>query len=265
MSLFADAQITASQRLANEIEAANHKRPCFSGSESTGQPDTPGVIGVTNDVAALHFVDGKDGGHSSKESLSILSSDHLKVTKASTMENGKSALTATSGVDLRTGGFASGTADHVPTVLHTACSFKDNVYSVQLPIPSTDTGLQVAALSTRSVSRASDIDDDEDFSDTSEGNNSRGAAYINEDNLPQDIVPLNIVPLKKMREDTLKLFPPTELEPEFIPFWLPKDRDELYRKFVIARLSPAVIDERSWFLLRNHIVFHFVSSQIVLW
>lgn len=252
MSLSADAHITASQRLSNEKEAANHKRPCFSGSESTGQPDTPGVIGVTDDVVALHFVDGKDGGHS-KESLSLLSSDHLKVTKASTVENGRSALTATSGVDLRTGGFASGTADHIPTVLHAACSFKDNVDSVQLPIPSIDTGLQVAALSTRSVSRAGDIDDDE-------GHNSRGAAYIGEDNLPQDIVPL-----KKMREDTLKLFPPTEFEPEFIPFWFPKDRDELYRKFVMARLSPAVIDERSWFLLRSHIVFHFVSSQIVLW
>lgn len=263
MSLSADGRTTAPYRPSSESKATHHKRPRLSGSpssQSTGPPGTPGVMGVANDVAALHVVDGTAGGHSSEESLCIPSSDHLDVTKTSTLENGGSALTITSGEDLCTGGSVSGTADDVPTVLHAAGSFEDNVNSVRLSMPSSDTGLQVAALSAKSVSRAGDIDDDEGFSDGSRRDDSWDAIYFEEDNLPQDILPL-----KQMREDTLKLFPPEELEPDFIPVWFSEDQEELHRKKITDLLGPVVIDERSWFLLRNHVPFHFVSSQIVLW
>lgn len=193
--------------------------------------------------------------HSSKELLSISSADHLEVAKTSTLEDGRSALTITSDEDLRTGGYASGTADDVPTMLLASGSFEDNVNSVRMSIPSTDTSLQVAALSAKSVSRAGDSDDDEGFSDRSEGNDSEDTTWIDEE----------ILKLEQMREDTLKLFPPEELEPEYIPFWFPEDREEWYREKITDILGPASIDERSWFLLRNHIPFHIVSSQIVLW
>lgn len=260
VSLSADARISATHHPLSEPTATHHKRPRLSGSvssQSTGPPDTPGVISVANDVAALPVVDGMDGGR--EEILSIPSADHLEVTKTSTLENGRSALAITSGEDLRTGGSASGTADDVPTVLHATGSFEDNVNSVRLSMPSSDTGLQVAALSAKSVSRAGDIDDDEGFSDGSRGDDSWDATYFDEDNLPQDILPL-----KQMREDALKLFPPEELEPDFIPVWFSEDQEESYRKKITDLLSPVVIDERSWFLLRNHLPFHFVSSQIVL-
>lgn len=96
----------------------------------------------------------------------------------------------------------------------------------------------------------------EDEGVNDKGSDSRDAVHINED----DMSPY-ILQLEQMREDTLKRVPSEELEPDFIPFWCPEDREELYREKITARLSPAVIDELSWLLLRNHIVFHFVSSS----
>ncbi len=143
-----------------------------SSSKSTGPPGTPEVAGVTNDVAALHVVDGTGGDHSSEEILSIPSSDRLDVTKMSTLENGGSALTITSGEHLSTGGFISGTANDISVVLHATSSFEDNVNYVRLSMPSSDTDLQIAALSAKSVSRAGDIDDDEGLSGGSRGDDS---------------------------------------------------------------------------------------------
>ncbi len=225
----------------------------------TSPPDTPGFINVANDVAALHFVDGTDGDHSSEDLLAIPSVDHPEITKTSTLETGGSSMIVTSGDDLRTGGFASGTAGHVPSVLHTGGPLKDNVDTAQLPMSPSGTSLQAAALFEKGVSRAGGIDDDEGFSDGSKGDDSWDATYLDEDNLPQDILPL-----KQMREDALTLFPPKELEPDFIPVWFSEDQEELYPEMISDLLSPAAIDERSWFLLINHIPFHFVSLQIIL-
>ncbi len=144
----------------------HQKRPCFShsqSSQSADPPDTHGVMNIANDVPALHAIDGM-GGHSSNESPSLLSSDHFKVTEISPPDNSGSALAVTSGDDLRTVVLVSGTADRVPTTVHVADYFRDDVDSTQLSIPSTDTGLQVAALSPRCISIACDTDDDEDIS-----------------------------------------------------------------------------------------------------
>ncbi len=129
----------------------------------------------------------------------------------------------------------TGVANDV-AALNASGFFKDSIDSEQQPTASTDTGLQVSVLSPRSASATDDTDDDKD-----------------------------ILPLKHMREDTLKLFPPEELESRFNPFWFSDFDEELYRDDYTDFFAPIAIDECSWFLLRNHVPFHFVSSPIVLW
>lgn len=175
-------------------------------------------------------------------------------------------MAITSGDYLGTGVSESGVAHHVPTVVHVTASLMDNTDSEQLPIPSTKTRLQIATLSPRSFSIAGGTDDDEDYSeshresDPFEGSDGGNSTYIDEDNLPPDILPL-----KQLREDALKLVPPEKLNPDFIPFWCPEDREKRYKATIAKSLRPAAIDEPSWLLLRNCIPFHFVSLQIALW
>lgn len=183
-------------------------------------------MGVSSNLAALHVADDASD-RNRRESPTLPSSDHLEVTKASTLEAGSSTPTPTSGVNLQ-----------------------DSVDSAEPHIQSTD--------HTGTCSEVTALFADGDSLHRDEGSEINGVTYMDEDHLPSDILPL-----KQLRDATLKLVPSEELEPDFIPSWYPDGREEFIRKRMMACLD--VIDERSWLLLRNHIKFYFVSSRITLW